>query len=101
MLVVHATFPIDPDARDEALDHIKTLAEASRAEAGVIDYRVGADIDDPNVLRFLERYEDEAAFVAHTETDHFQSFEAALPDLLAGDPDVMRFDVESASEVEL
>ena len=93
MLVVHATFPIDPDARDEALDHIKTLAEASRAEAGVIDYRVGADIDDPNVFRFLERYED--------ETDYFQSFEAALPDLLAGDPDVMRFDVESASEVEL
>jgi quinol monooxygenase YgiN len=101
MLVVHATFPIDPDARDEALDHISTLAEQSRAEDGVIDYRVGADIDDPNVFRFLERYEDEDAFVAHTETDHFASVEAALADLLGGEPDVMRFDVSSATEVEL
>ncbi|WP_435178754.1 putative quinol monooxygenase [Halorussus sp. AFM4] len=101
MLVVHAIFPIDPDSHDEALDLITSLAEQSRDEDGVIDYRVATDIDDSNVFRFFEQYEDEAAFEAHAETDHFQEFEEALPDLLAGEPEVTQFDVADASTVEL
>lgn len=101
MLVVHATFPIDPDSRDEALDLIESLAERSRDEDGIIDYRVATDIDDPNRFRVFEQYEDEAAFDTHAETEHFESFEAALPDLLAGEPEVTQFDVEEASAVEL
>lgn len=101
MLVVHATFPIDPDHRDEALDQIETLAERSREENGVIDYRVAVAIDNPNLFKFFEEYEDEAAFEAHAQTDHLQEFEAALPTLLAGEPDVTQFDVAEASTVEL
>ncbi|QSW99743.1 putative quinol monooxygenase [Haloterrigena alkaliphila] len=101
MLVIHATFPVEPDSRDEALELVRDLAEDSREEDGIIDYRVATDVEEPNVFRFFERYEDEAAFGAHAETDHFQAFEEALPDLLAGEPDVTRFDVESSSPVEL
>jgi quinol monooxygenase YgiN len=101
MLVVHATFPIDPDRREEALEMIETLAEHSRAEDGVIEYRAAVDAEDPNLLRFFERYEDEAAFGAHSETDHFGEFAAALPDLLAGEPEVVRFDVSEATELDL
>ena len=101
MIVVHATFPIQPDRRDEAIDLISELAEQSRAEDGVIDYQVATDVDDPNVFRFTEQYRDEAAFGAHTETEHFATFEDALPDLLDGEPAVTRFDIDSASEVEL
>ncbi|MFB6197895.1 MAG: putative quinol monooxygenase, partial [Halobacteriaceae archaeon] len=53
------------------------------------------------VVRFFEQYEDEAAFEAHTQTDHFQEFEAALPNLLDGEPEVLKFDVESATELDL
>lgn len=101
MIVLHAVFPLDPDKRDEALDLIAELAEKSRAEPGMVEYRPTTDVDDPNVVRFFERYEDEAAFEAHSKTDHFQAFEAALPDLLAGEPEVTRFEVESADELEL
>jgi len=101
MIVLHATFPFDPDERDRALDLIDDLAAKSRQEEGMIDYRAATDVEDPNVVRFVERYEDEAAFEAHTQTDHFQEFEAALPDLLAGEPEVLRFEVESATEVDL
>lgn len=101
MLVVHATFPIDPDQREEAIDRIRELAEHSRDEDGVIEYRVATDVNDKNLFRFFEQYEDEAAFGAHADTEHFGEFEAALPDLLAGEPDVTRFDVETASDVEL
>jgi len=101
MIVIHATFPIDPERHDEATDLMQDLAEHSRAEDGVNQYRVAADIEDPSIFRFFEQYEDEAAFAAHGETDHFERFEAALPDLLAGEPTVTRFDVDSATDLEL
>lgn len=101
MIVLHATFPLDPASRDEALDLIKDLVEQSQAEDGMIDYRAATDVSDPNVVRFFEQYEDDAAFEAHSQTDHFQEFEEALPDLLVGEPEVRRFEVESATELEL
>jgi len=101
MIVLHASFPIDPDKREDALDLIENLVEQSQAEDGMIDYRATTDVNDPNVVRFFEQYEDEDAFKAHTQTDHFQEFEAALPDLLAGEPEILRFDVESVSELDL
>jgi quinol monooxygenase YgiN len=101
MIVIHATFPIDPDSRERALELIRPLAEQSRAEDGVVDYRVAADVDDPNLLRFFEQYEDEAALEAHQETDHFGEFEAALPELLDGEPEVTQFDVDSATELDV
>ncbi|ELZ58349.1 MULTISPECIES: putative quinol monooxygenase [Halorubrum] len=101
MLVVHAAFPIDPDRIDEALDHAETLVAESNREEGVIDYRAARDVENGATLRFFERYEDAEAFEAHSGTDHFEAFEAALPDLLAGEPEVWRFEVESAAQLDL
>lgn len=101
MIVLHATFPLDPAKRDEALDLIEDLVEQSQSEGGMVDYRAATDVSDPNVVRFFEQYENEAAFEAHSQTDHFQEFEEMLPDLLAGEPKVLRFEVESATELEL
>lgn len=101
MIVIHATFPLDQTKREEALELIEDLVEQSQAEAGTIDYRAAMDVSEPNTVRFVERYEDAGAFEAHTGTEHFQAFEAALPELLAGDPEVLRFEVESATELEL
>ncbi|MFQ3284265.1 MAG: quinol monooxygenase YgiN [Natronomonas sp.] len=101
MIVVHATFPLDSAKREEALELIKDLVEQSQAEAGTIDYRAVTDVSEPNVLRFVERCEDTDAFETHIETEHFQAFEAALPELLAEDPETLRFEVESATELEL
>jgi quinol monooxygenase YgiN len=80
---------------------VQNLVERSREEDGIQEYRVTIDIESRNTFRFFERYEDEAAFGTHAQTDHFSEFEAALPDLLAGEPSVTRFDVESVSNVEL
>jgi quinol monooxygenase YgiN len=101
MLVIHATFPVEPNSREDALELTRELAEHSRAEDGTIDYRVTTDIEEETVFRFFERYENEAAFGAHAETDHFQEFAAALPELLAGEPEITRFDIDTASTVEL
>lgn len=101
MIVVYASFPIDPTRRDEAFELINDLVDQSRTEDGIIEYRATTDITESNVVRFFERYEDAEAFEAHKQTAHFQAFEEALPDLLAGEPDAIRFNGDSATELEL
>ena len=102
MLVVHAEVPVDPDHREEALDHVQRLVEASQAEEGVIEYRAATDLSDPNLVRIVERYEDADAFESHIETDHFrEEFEQAILDMLGGEPTVTRFEVDSATELDL
>lgn len=53
MLVVHATFPIDSEHQEEARERIKTLAEHSRQEDGIIEYQTAIDIDDKICLDSL------------------------------------------------
>jgi quinol monooxygenase YgiN len=101
MIVIHASFPIEPERRDEALEIANTLVERSNQEPGTVDYRASTDIKDTNVIRFVERYEDADAFEAHVQTEHFQNFEEKLPDLLAGEPEVVRFEVDDATKLEL
>jgi quinol monooxygenase YgiN len=101
MLVLHASFPIDPDRREEALDIIDTLVDKSNEKDGMIAYRAAVDVQDEKTIRFFEEYEDEAAYEAHGETDHLREFKAELPDLLAGEPEVRRFEVSEATDLEL
>lgn len=101
MIVLHASFPIKADKRPEALELVETLVEQSNREDGMIEYRAATDVQDENTIRFFEQYEDAEAFESHSQTDHFGEFAAALSDLLAGEPEVLRFDVEAASELEL
>ncbi|WP_181685107.1 putative quinol monooxygenase [Halorhabdus salina] len=101
MIVIHAEFPIEPAHHEAATEAAETLVEATTEEPGAIEYSAAIDLQDEHVLRFVERYEDEAAFEAHASSDHFSAFEERLPDLLAGEPTVRRFDVESAAELEL
>lgn len=101
IIVLHASFPIDSERRDEALDHVETLVEQSNQEDGVIEYRAAVDIEDENTIRIFEQYEDAEAVDVHNQTEHFQAFEERLPELLAGEPTVIRFEVSDATTLEL
>jgi len=80
MLVIHASMPLDPETRDEALDHIEGLAETVRAEEeGTLEYRAATDAEDPNVVRFFERYKDEAALGAHSRPTTTRSSPGCCP----------------------
>ncbi|MDZ7688879.1 MAG: putative quinol monooxygenase [Halobacteriales archaeon] len=101
MIVVHATVPVDPEKHDEAIESAKSVAEKSRDEDGIVEYRVAVDADDENLLRFFEQYEDEAAFGAHASSDHFAEFVATLPEFLNGEANLKRFEVSEATEMNL
>ncbi|WP_336036739.1 putative quinol monooxygenase [Halobacterium yunchengense] len=101
MLILHASLPVDPDRRADALDAAERLVEQTRREDGVLEYTANVDVREPNTIRFVERYEDEAALDAHLETDHYREFAAGLPELLAGEPDVWQFEVADATRPNL
>lgn len=99
MIVMLAEMPIDPDGRETALDLFEDLAAASRAEDGVIDYRVTTDVESPNTVRVIEQYEGAAAVDAHMSSDHFESFQADVAPHMAGEPELYRYDVDSKSRI--
>ncbi|MFQ3320143.1 MAG: quinol monooxygenase YgiN [Natronomonas sp.] len=99
MIVMHAEMPIAPDSREEALDLARELAEESRAEAGVIDYRVTTDIEATNTVRVIEQYEDTDAVESHMSSDHFESFQASIAAHLAGEPTLYQYEVDSKTQV--
>jgi quinol monooxygenase YgiN len=62
---------------------LERLVEPSRAEPGVQVYLPNRDAGDPRRFFIYEQYDDEAAYTAHTETEHFKrdGFGDAIPRL--------------------
>jgi len=50
----------------------RELRDASRKEAGVIQFDVGRSREKPNVFALWEVYRDQAALDAHFASEHFQ-----------------------------
>ncbi len=93
MIVKHSEVPVDPDSRERAIEAMKWMAVESRSEPGVIDYRVTVDIEDPNVLRIVEQYEDSEAARSHESSEHLDEFQERIGPCLADDATLYRFDV--------
>lgn len=99
MIFTHAEIPIDPETRTEALSIVRTIAEQSREEEGVIDYRATTDIENPNVVRILEQYEDMDAVDAHNASEHLETFQSEIEEHLNGDPKLYRHVVDRTTEL--
>ena len=64
---------------------IGKLAPLSRQEPGMLMYQGHRDPENPRVFFFYEQYQDEAAYQAHVDSDHFKelAFGDAIPRLEA------------------
>ena len=60
MLVVMGTFRVAPEHIEALLPLARTVAEATRAEQGCIQYSYAQDIDDPALFHVAERWTDRA-----------------------------------------
>jgi quinol monooxygenase YgiN len=79
--VVTAVWTAQPGQEDIVRDAILQLVPLSRAEPGCRFYQPYTDPDDPQVFRLFEVYDDEQAYRAHGESEHFQrlGFGQAIP----------------------
>src|SRR3954454_22035362 len=65
MVIVAGSFRIAPPDRDASMEGRRSAMEASRAEAGCLDYVFAADPLDPERVVLFERWADQAALDAH------------------------------------
>jgi quinol monooxygenase YgiN len=56
---------------DAVLAALRPLTEASRQEPGCLLYQAHRDPENDHVIFLYEQYEDEAAYQAHAESEHF------------------------------
>jgi quinol monooxygenase YgiN len=95
MIVIHSDVPVKPDSRTAAIELLEDIADRSRAESGVVDYRVTSDLEDPNTLRIIEQYEDETAQQSHESSDHVAEFQREMEPHLAAVAELSIYEVTS------
>jgi quinol monooxygenase YgiN len=98
MIIVHGTFPVKPELRDEALEMMTRMATASRAEVGCVSYEFYVGLTDPNTMLLFQEWESFEAMQGHFETDHMDEFVRVLPELLAGEVATRRYEVKSSDD---
>ena len=65
MVIVAGSFVVAAADRDAFIEGRRSGMEASRAEAGCLDYVFAADPLDPERVVLFERWEDQASLDAH------------------------------------
>lgn len=99
MIIVHGTFPVKEDVRDDALELMRRMAIASRAEVGCISYEFYIGLSDPNTLLLFQEWESVEALQGHFDTDHMEEFLKVLPEVLDGEVTTRRYEVRSSDEI--
>ena len=98
MIIVHGTFPLKAETREDALELMREMAVRSRAEAGCISYEFFVGLSDPNTLLLFQEWESAEALQDHFHTDHIDDFIRALPDILDGEVATRRYEVRSSRD---
>jgi len=98
MIIVHGTFPVKADYREEALELMKRMSVASRGEEGCISYEFYVGLSDINTLLLFQEWDNVDSLQAHFETVHMEEFLKVLPDILDGEPTTRRYEVRGSGE---
>lgn len=82
---VNAVWRVKPGSEAIVAEALSHLVVASRQEPGNLFYQPYQSPEEPSVFRVFEIYQDEDAFRAHGESEHFQhwGFGVAIPELEA------------------
>ncbi len=99
MIIVHGTFPVKPELRDDALEMMRRMSIASRAEIGCISYEFYIGLNDANTLLLFQEWESVEALQGHFESHHMEEFLQKLPDILDGEVSTRRYEVRSSNDL--
>ena len=98
MIIVHGTFPVRAEVRENALELMRQMALASRAEDGCISYEFYVGLSDPNTLLLFQEWESVDALQGHFDTEHMEKFLRVLPEVLDGEVATRRYEVKISDD---
>ena len=91
MLVVHVHVHVRPEDVDAFLAETERNAAASVQEPGIRRFDVLRSADDPTHVVLSEVYVDEAATVAHKQTEHYARWRDTVAPMMAQQRSSTRF----------
>lgn len=75
MIVISGIIIVSDETREECLESLRELKNVSLAEdEGVVAYRVGMDIENPNEIHIYEEWESTETLKAHGQKPHMDAF---------------------------
>ncbi|MEH2280162.1 MAG: putative quinol monooxygenase [Nostoc sp.] len=80
-----------PNKVEELKAVLLELIEPTRQEAGVIEYKLLQNQDDPTDFTFVEEWASSEALNTHLDSPHFQAAAAKLENLVTAAPDIRRY----------
>jgi quinol monooxygenase YgiN len=78
MVVVNGKVQTTRADIDALRDAIAVMEKASRAEEGCVDYTFSVEVNDPDVLRITEKWDNVEALIAHMATPHMAEFQKTM-----------------------
>lgn len=88
MIIVYAKSTVPEKNIDKYLEIAKKLAEETRKENGNIFYEMIQDINNKNVLAFIEKWENREVLDKHMKTSHFTTLVPQLNELREGESEL-------------
>ena len=75
MIVISGILIVTDQTRGDALTFLKQLQRETCAnDAGVVAYRIGVDIENPNEIHIYEEWENVESLKAHSQQPHMKAF---------------------------
>lgn len=84
MIKIVAKNIVIPAKKQTFIETAKELVEKSRMEEGCIAYSLHEDMNDGNILTFIEQWKDQEAIDLHNQSEHFTSIVPKLGELSVG-----------------
>ena len=72
--VIAATYIVKDGEAEGVLAALESMVPLTLAEPGCVGYRAHRSVEDPNVFFLYEEYQDEAGYVAHAASPHFERY---------------------------
>ncbi|MEC8644477.1 MAG: putative quinol monooxygenase [Pseudomonadota bacterium] len=95
MIIIHGSFPIKSEGREEAIKKMQDMARCSRQESGCLTYEFYVGLSNPNLVLLFQEWSSVEALESHWETDHMKTFLGQLPKILDGEVATRRYEVRS------
>lgn len=99
MIIVAGEIHMQPGTREQFFDAVAPLVAASRAEPGCRHYVFTPDLDDHDLIRLYELWEDEQAMRAHFESEHMDAWQDVRRTLPIASSNLLKFTVTDVVEL--
>jgi len=95
MLILAGSIRLGAGKRSQALEAMREMVAATRAEPGNIQYSFAFDLHDDHVVRIFEVFRDEAALAEHRASEHMARWRARASEFGVSDRDMAHYDVSA------